>query len=230
MNNMYNRTKSLIGEQALDKIKQSCVCVFGLGGVGSYVVEGLVRAGIGKLIIFDFAKVDVTNINRQIIALNSTLGQFKTEIVKNRAKDINGSIEIITNEVFVDDTNIDRLLCDLKIDYIIDAIDSVKSKITIIKYAKEHNINIISSMGTGNKLNPFIFKVSDISKTSVCPLARKIRKKLKEIHINKVDVLYSMELPKKIINDENVPASISFVPSVAGMLLCGYVINKIIEI
>jgi len=226
---MYSRTQALIGEKALEKIKKSCICVFGLGGVGSYVVESLVRAGIGTLIIIDFAKIDITNINRQIIALTSTIGEYKTIVTEKRVKDINNSINVVTFNEFVDENNIESMLKDKKIDYIVDAIDNVNSKIAIIKYAKTHNISIISSMGTGNKVNPSLFEIVDITKTSVCPLARKIRKQIKSLDIKNLDVLYSKEVPEK--NDETikVPASISFVPSVAGLLLSGYIINKLIK-
>ncbi|MBN2851286.1 MAG: tRNA threonylcarbamoyladenosine dehydratase [Clostridia bacterium] len=230
MSNMYERTLALIGEEKLNKIKNACICVFGLGGVGSFVVESLARAGVGKLITVDSARVDITNLNRQIIALHSTIGMPKTEVISNRMLDINPSLNIISHQVFADETNIDGILDNEKIDYIIDAIDSVNSKIAIITYAAKHNINIISSMGTGNKLHPEKFEICDISKTSVCPLARKVRKLLQQTEVKKLDVLYSKELPAKHDKELLVPASISFVPSVAGLMISGYVINKIIEI
>jgi len=229
MDDIFKRTIALIGEEAFKKINDSCVCVIGLGGVGSFVVEGLVRAGIGKLIVIDSAKVSVTNLNRQIIAIRETIGQYKTEAIVNRVKSINKDINIIKYNEFIDKDNINSILQAIHIDYIVDAIDSVESKIEIIKYAKKNNINIISSMGTGNKLDALKFEIADISKTQVCPLARVIRKKLKVLNIKDVDVIYSKELPKKANNNEKIPASIAFVPSVAGLMISGYVINKIIE-
>jgi len=229
MNNIFKRTIALIGEDSFKKINESCVCVIGLGGVGSYVVEGLVRTGIGKLIIIDSAKVTISNLNRQIIATRETIGQYKTEAIVNRAKSINKEINIIKYNKYIDKDNIHDVLQGLSIDYIVDAIDSVSSKIEIIKYAKKNGISIISSMGTGNKVDATQFEITDISKTSVCPLARVMRKELKLLNIKNVDVIYSKELPKKVNNDEKIPASIAFVPSVAGLIISGYVINKIIE-
>ncbi len=227
MSDFASRTIQLIGIKAYKKLQSSCVCVIGLGGVGSYVVEGLIRAGIGKLIVIDCENVTKSNLNRQIIALNSTIGQAKTDVICKRAIDINKLVNIKGIQAFVDEKNIKNLLDDENIDYIVDAIDSVASKIAIITYSKFKNIPVISSMGTGNKVNPMLFDIKDISKTTVCPLARKVRNELRKLNIKKVDVLFSTEIPHRELNDITVPASISFVPSVAGLLISGYVINKI---
>ncbi|MCK5812095.1 MAG: tRNA threonylcarbamoyladenosine dehydratase [Clostridiales bacterium] len=227
MSDFASRTIQLIGPKAYQKLQSSCICVIGLGGVGSYVVEGLVRAGIGKLIVIDCENITKSNLNRQIIALNSTVGQAKIDAICNRAMDINKLVNIKGIKVFIDEKNIEDLLKNENIDYIVDAIDSVSSKIAIIKYSKEKNIPIISSMGTGNKVNPILFDIKDIFKTTVCPLARKVRTELRKLNIKKVDVLFSTEIPHRELNDITVPASISFVPSVAGLLISGYVINKI---
>lgn len=228
MENWLNRTINLIGNENMEKIQNSNIVIFGCGGVGSYVIEGLVRAGINNITIIDNDTVDLTNINRQLIATTSSIGKDKVDIVKQRCLDINPTLNISTFKVFADGTNILNLI-PIHTNYIIDAIDSVSSKISIIEYAHKLKIPIISCMGTGNKLNPSLFEITDISKTSVCPLAKTMRKELKIRNIQNIDVLYSKEIPIKDFNHQkNIPSSISFVPSVAGLLICSYVINKII--
>jgi len=229
MENYLSRTESLIGKENVEKIKNSHVIVFGCGGVGSYSIEALVRSGVGTLTVVDNDKVDITNINRQLIADTTTVGIPKVECVKKRALDINPNINVITFEEFANKTNFDKLISN-DCNYIIDAIDSVNSKIELVTYAKQHNIPIISSMGTGNKLDPTMFEVADISKTSVCPLAKVMRKKLRELGINHLKVVFSKEEPKRFDdNNSSSPASISFVPSVAGLVIAGEVIKDIIK-
>lgn len=221
-----NRTKALIGEDKLKKLQNSHVMVFGLGGVGSYVVEGLVRAGIESITIVDKDIVDITNINRQIIADASTIGLPKVLAEKERILKINPNAKINIIQDFVEEHNILNFFKE-NIDYVVDAIDTVSSKISIIKYCYLNNIRIISCMGTGNKLDASKFQINDITKTSVCPLAKVIRKELKKLNIPKLKVLFSTEPPIK--TKIPTPASISFVPSVAGLLIAGEVIRNIIE-
>lgn len=233
---MFQREKILIGEENFNKLKNSHIIVFGLGGVGGYVVESLVRAGIGKLTVVDYDRIDITNINRQIIATQETIGKNKVDEIIERARSINPDIDIIgVNEKYTEE-NRDFFFQDKSYDYIVDAIDMVKSKLDLIVTAKEKNIPIISSMGTGNKINPTMLEVSDIYKTSVCPLAKVMRKELKERRIKKLKVVYSKELPMKPKNLENSRekskniGSISFVPSVAGLIIGGEIIKDICEL
>ena len=226
----FLRTESLIGKDNVDKLKKSTVAIFGLGGVGSYVLEGLARAGVGNFVLVDKDDVDVTNINRQIIATHDTVGKPKVEVSKQRVLSINPNANIkIYKQFFMPET--DGILDD-SIDYIVDAIDTVTAKIELVVRANKLNIPIISCMGTGNKLDPTKFEVSDIYKTSVCPLAKIMRKELKARNINKLKVVYSKEEPKNInlSNNKNkaTPASISFVPSVAGLIIAGEVIKDLI--
>ena len=228
----FERTESLIGKEALSRLLSSRVAVFGLGGVGGYSLEALVRAGIGELVLVDSDKVDVSNMNRQIIATEDTVGMKKTEAARRRAESINPDIKITDLSLFVSEENVEEILKEAKPDYIIDAIDTVPSKTALIVAAHKLNIPIISSMGTGNKLEPSLFKIVDISKTDTCPLAKAMRKALREKGIAHTDVLYSSEKPIESQNCEikegrRTPASISFVPSVAGLLLGGYVIKKL---
>ena len=230
------RTELLIGSDNLEKLKNSNIIVFGLGGVGGAAVESLVRAGIGNLSIVDFDTVDKTNLNRQIITIQSVIGKPKVEVAKDRILSINPNINLtIYNEKFLKE-NIDLFFKDKKYDYIVDAIDLVTPKLDLIEFATNLKIPIISCMGTGNKINPAKFKVADIKKTSVCPLAKVIRKELKKKRINKLKVVYSDETPRKPFNldggrekTKNV-GSISFVPPVAGMLLASEVIKDICEL
>lgn len=226
MNEFYNRTRSLIGDEALRKLKNSHIAVFGLGGVGGYAVEALARAGVGKLTLIDNDRVNESNLNRQIIALNSTVGLKKTEAFAARIRDINPQAVVFTEDIFFLPENRNEIDFSL-FDYVVDAIDTVSGKIAIIEGCKQCGVPVISSMGTGNKLDPTAFKVTDISKTSVCPLARVMRYELKKRGIRKVKVLYSTEQPVK--QGDRTPSSISFVPSVAGLIIAGEVIKDIIK-
>ncbi len=224
---MFTRTISLIGQEGLERLKRARVAVFGIGGVGGYVVEALARSGVGSLVLIDKDVVDITNLNRQIIALHSSLGRLKTEVAKERVLDINPDCNVQTHKLFYLPENADTF--DFSgYDYIVDAIDTVSGKIALIERAKQKNVPIISSMGTGNKLDPNLFEVADISKTSVCPLARVMRRELKKRGIEHVKVLYSKEEPKKQ-GEENSPSSIAFVPSVAGLIIAGEVVKDLLQ-
>ena len=230
------RTELLIGSDNIEKLKNSNVIVFGLGGVGGATVEALIRAGIGNLSIVDFDTVDKTNLNRQIITTQSVIGKAKVEVARDRILSINPNINLtIYNKKFFKE-NIDLFFKDKKYDYVVDAIDLVTPKLDLIEFATNSEIPIISCMGTGNKIDPAKFKIADIKKTSVCPLAKIIRKELKKRRINRLKVVYSDETPRKPINldggrekTKNV-GSISFVPPVAGMLLASEVIKDICEL
>lgn len=231
--NWQARTEALIGKENLLKLQNSNIVIFGLGGVGSYVVEGLVRAGVQNIGIVDKDIVDITNINRQLIADTTTIGKSKVDVEEKRILDINPTAKIIKIKEFVDKNNIEKTMNNIlnlnsHIDYVVDAIDTISSKLEIIKYCKQNNINIISCMGTGNKLNANMFEIADINKTSVCPVAKIIRKELKKLQIPHLKVLYSKEIPIKNIQSASL-ASISFVPSVAGLLIAGEVIKNICE-
>ena len=231
--NWQARTEALIGKENLLKLQNSNIVIFGLGGVGSYVVEGLVRAGVQNIGIVDKDIVDTTNINRQLIADTTTIGKSKVDVEEKRILDINPTTKITKIKEFVDKNNIEKIMNNIlslnnHIDYVVDAIDTISSKLEIIKYCKQNNINIISCMGTGNKLNANMFEIADINKTSVCPVAKIIRKELKKLEISSLKVLYSKEIPIKNIQSAS-PASISFVPSVAGLLIAGEVIKNICE-
>lgn len=230
---IFQRTELLIGRDNLEKLKSSHILIFGLGGVGGFVVEALVRAGVGEISIVDFDTIDITNLNRQIIALTNTIGQLKVDAIKERALSINPNIKINSYPIKFS-KNMENLLFDNKnYSYIVDAIDLVTNKLDIITIAKQRKIPIISSMGTGNKLNPTMLEVADINKTSVCPLARVMRKELKNRKINKLKVVYSKEIPRKPQNSDgsrekkvNV-GSISFVPSTAGLIIASEIIKDL---
>ena len=228
--NWLHRTELLIGKDKINILQHSCVVVFGLGGVGSYVVEGLVRAGIGNIAIIDNDIVDITNLNRQVIADTSSVGKLKVDVEEERMLKINPNINILKIKDFVNKDNLQNIMNTIKntfsIDYLIDAIDTVGSKLAIIQYCNENGIKLISCMGTGNKLDARKFEIADISKTSVCPLAKVIRKEVKKLNIKHLKVLYSTEEPIK--TDFNAPASISFVPSIAGLLIAGEVVRELI--
>ena len=226
MSNWLYREESLIGKENVEKIKSKKVAIFGCGGVGSYAIEALARAGIKNFVLVDKDVVDITNINRQIIADTTTIGKDKVELEKDRILKINPEAEVEIHKVFYNEENKDELV-NMSYDYIVDAIDSVASKISLIKKAKEMNINIISAMGMGNKLDPTKIEVSDISKTSICPLARVIRKKLREAGINHLKVVYSKENP--VEKEVKETTSISFVPSVCGIIMAGEIIRDIIK-
>ena len=228
-----SRTENLIGKAALEKLKNARVAVFGIGGVGGYVVEGLARAGVGAIDLIDSDKVALSNINRQIIALNSTVGEWKTEAAKTRVLDINPECKVRAHNLFFLPETADEFDFD-GIDYVVDAVDTVSGKIALIERARSLNIPVISSMGTGNKLDATAFEVADIAKTSVCPLARVMRRELKKRGIEHVKVVYSKEEPKTCgeVDEQTgkaVPASISFVPSVAGLIIAGEVIKDLIK-
>lgn len=225
----FSRTENLIGKDALLKIKKSHIAVFGLGGVGGYTVEALARSGVENIDIIDNDTISITNINRQLIALHSTIGKYKTEVFKERLLDINPNINVQTfNILYLPKTA--HLFDFSKYDYIVDAIDNVTGKIQLVTEAHKHNTPIISSMGTGNKTNPQKFEITDIYKTSVCPLAKVMRYELKKRDIKKLNVLYSKEAPiKDKENATRTPASIAYVPSVAGLLIAGKVIDDIIK-
>ena len=227
----FSRTELLIGKENLEILHKAKVAIFGIGGVGSFVAEGLTRSGIGNFVLIDSDVVDITNLNRQIHALHSTIGQDKVTIMKNRIMDINPKANVEVHKIFY--TSDTANILDESIDYIVDAIDTVSSKIELVLQAKELNIPIISCMGTGNKLDPTKLEVTDISKTSMCPLAKVMRKELRNRNIKKLKVLYSKEEPIKIEKKEEIrkqsPGSVSFVPSVAGLIIAGEVIKDLIE-
>ncbi len=250
MLNQFSRTELLIGKENIEKLHNSKVAIFGLGGVGSYVAEGLVRAGVGNFIIVDDDKICLTNLNRQIIATRKTIAKYKADVMKERILEINPDANVTEIKDFVSaDSTLDYL--DSSVDYIVDAVDTVSAKIKLVMVANERNIKIISAMGTGNKLNPTMLEVSDIYKTEMCPLAKVMRKELRARGIKSLKVVYSKEKPMKVLQeDENscktncicppgtkrkcalrnqVPGSISFVPSVAGMIIASEVVKDIIK-
>lgn len=227
MDEIFKRTEALLGSSAIEKLNKSHVAVFGVGGVGGYVAEALARSGVGQLTLIDNDTIKESNINRQIIALHSTLGKLKTDAFFSRLKDINPSIIINKINIFYLPENKD-LIDFSSFDYVVDAIDTVSGKITIIEKCKENNIPVISSMGTGNKTNPAAFEITDINKTSVCPLARAMRYELRKRGIKNVRVLYSKEKPVKT-DASRVPSSVAFVPSVAGLLIASDVIKALIN-
>ncbi len=228
MDTQFSRTEMLIGKDAIEKLNKSRVAVFGIGGVGGYIVEALARCGVGELDIIDSDTLAPSNINRQIYALHSTIGRLKVDVAKERILDINPSVKVNTFTTFyMPETS--KEFDFTKYDYIVDAIDTVTGKIELIVNAKKANTPIISSMGTGNKLDPTAFEIADIYKTSVCPLARVMRKELKSRGVDSLKVLYSKENPVKVTEEEKVPASISFVPSVAGLIIAGEVVKDIIK-
>ena len=232
--NQFSRTEMLIGKDNLQKLKNSKVAIFGIGGVGSYVAEGLARSGIEKFILVDNDKVSETNINRQIIASTKTIGEYKVDLMKQRILDINPNAKVETYKTFYMPDSKEQIL-DSTINYIVDAIDTVTAKIYLVEQSAKLNIPIISSMGTGNKLDPTKFEVTDIYKTSVCPLAKVMRKELKTRNIKKLKVIYSKEEPIKPEqgieenNKRQMPGSVSFVPSVAGLIIAGEVVKDLIK-
>ena len=228
--NQFSRTELLIGKDAIEKLNKAKVAIFGIGGVGSYVVEALARVGVGYFVLVDNDVVDITNINRQLIATHKTIGKPKVEVAKNRIVEINPDAKVeVHNEFFL--PNSPEIL-DNSINYIVDSVDTVTAKIELVISADKHNIPIISSMGTGNKLDPTKFEVTDIYKTSVCPLAKVMRKELRARGIKKLKVVYSKEEPIKhsySLEKKQTPGSISFVPSVAGLIIASEVIKDIIK-
>lgn len=238
----FSRTELILGKESIEKLKNSKVAVFGVGGVGSYVVEALVRCGVGKLVLVDNDCVCITNINRQIHATKKTIGKPKVEVMKDRILEINPKAEVITYQKFYLPDTADGLLAD-DYNYIVDAIDTVTGKIDLVVRAKAMGIPIISSMGTGNKLDPTRFELEDIYSTSVCPLAKVMRKELKKRNIPSLKVVYSKEEPIKPVVSyipslsdgggdghikRQVPGSVSFVPSVAGLIIAGEVVKDLL--
>ena len=230
MDEQFQREIMLIGKENLEKLKKSKVIIYGIGGVGSFVCEALARAGIENLILVDYDKIEITNLNRQIHALHSTIGKQKTEAMKNRILDINpkAKVETYYNK---ETKEKEEELINETINYVIDCVDTVTTKLKLIETAKRKNIPIISSMGTGNKLDPTKFEITDIYKTTVCPLAKVMRKELKKRNIKNLKVVYSKEEPKTQIENQEkrTPASISFVPSVAGLIIASEVVKDILK-
>ena len=245
-----SRTELLIGSDALEKLKNSKVVVFGIGGVGSFVVEALVRGGVGKLVLIDDDTVCLTNLNRQVHATFNTISKPKVEVMKERILSINPKCEVIIHQTFVKEDNIAEIITE-DTDYVVDAIDTVSSKISLVLYCQSKNIKIICCLGTGNKLDPTKFKIADIYDTRICPLAKVMRYELRKRNVEKLKVLYSEEMPlkprteevitckegcvctggtKKCAAKRQIPGSISFVPPVAGMIIGGEVIKDIIGI
>lgn len=231
--NFATRTSLIVGDDGIQKLKDSNVIIFGVGGVGSFAAEAIARAGVGNLTIVDFDDIDITNINRQLPALHSTVGKYKVEVMKERILDINPNINIkAIRDVYNKETS-EQILCE-DYDYVVDAIDMVTSKIHLIETCKAKGLEIISSMGMGNKLDPTKIVVTDIHKTSMCPLAKVMRKELKDRRIKKLKVVYSTEQPielkKKILNGKKItPGSTSFVPSVGGLTIASIVINDLLN-
>ena len=232
MEDKFSRTEMLIGTDGLEKLRNAKVAVFGIGGVGSYVCEGLARGGVGNFILVDFDKVDESNINRQIIAMENSIGKYKVDLMKERILQINPDAKVEAYREFFTDSKSDIITEDFS--YVVDCVDTVMAKIAIICRCDELDVPVISAMGAGNKLDPTMFEVADIFETSVCPLARIIRKDLKKRNIEKLKVVYSKEQPINT-NDceinlnrkDKVKGSVSFVPSVAGLILAGEVIKDI---
>lgn len=222
MTNRWNRTKLLLGEEAVERLQNKKVLVFGIGGVGSYTIEALARSGMGSLTIVDKDVVDETNINRQLIATTKTIGEEKTKIMKERILAINPDCKVEAISMFYLPETANEIAFS-EFDYIVDAVDTVTAKLAIVCRAKEEGIPVISSMGTGNKLDPMMLEVEDIFKTSVCPLAKVMRNELKKRGIKDLKVVYSKEKPKK----SEVIGSVPFVPSVAGLIIAGEVIKEL---
>jgi len=244
-----SRTELLIGKDGLNKLKGSKIIVFGVGGVGSFTVEALVRAGVGTIVLVDDDTICLTNLNRQIHATYDTVGKVKVEAMKDRVLSINKACNVITHQVFVTKENIPEIITD-DVDYVVDAIDTVSAKIALVEYCNEKYIKIICSMGTGNKFDPTQFKVADIYDTKVCPLAKVMRHELRKREIKSLKVVYSEEMPTKPKQDDvvtcktgcvctggtkkcaikrQIPGSISFVPPVAGMIIGGEVIKDLLK-
>ena len=244
----FSRTELLLGKEAMERLSNARVAVFGIGGVGGYVCEALVRSGIGTFDLIDDDKVCLTNLNRQIIATRKTVGKYKTEVMKERILDINPKAVVNIHNCFFLPENADEFPFE-KYDYVVDAVDTVTAKIAIIMKAKEKNVPVISSMGAGNKLDASMFRVADIYKTKVCPLAKVMRRELKKRGVKNLKVVYSEELPTRPLEDmsiscrnhcicppgaqhkcterRDIPGSVAFVPSVAGLIIAGEVIKDL---
>lgn len=248
MLNQFSRTQLLLGQKAMDRLAASRVAVFGIGGVGGYVCEALVRSGIGAFDLIDDDKVCLTNINRQIIATRTTIGKYKVDVMKERMLDINPKADINVHKCFFLPENSDDFDFE-KYDYVVDAVDTVTAKLEIIMKAKKHNIPVISAMGAGNKLDPSAFMVADIYDTKICPLARVMRRELKKRNVDSLKVVYSQEKPTRPIEDmsvscrsncvcppgaahkcterRDIPGSTAFVPSVAGLIIAGEIVKDL---
>lgn len=235
MSEMFSRTEILLGKEAIEKLNNSKVAIFGVGGVGGYVCEALARSGIGKFVLVDADDVSVSNINRQIIATTKTVGRPKVEVMKERILEINPNAEVMVHNCFFLPDNASEFDFN-SFDYVVDAVDTVAAKLQLVVMANENNIPIISSMGAGNKLDASRFKVADIYDTKVCPLAKVMRRELKKRQIGSLKVVYSEEEPLKPINqivDEDhpmrraIPGSVAFVPSVVGLIIAGEVVKEI---
>ena len=234
MDEKFSRTEMLIGNEGMEKLKDAKVAVFGIGGVGSFVCEGLARSGVGNFILVDFDKIDESNINRQLIATTKTIGKYKVDLMKERILEINPDANVeVYREFYLADSEIDIITEDLS--YAVDCVDTIMAKIAIICQCDAIDVPIISSMGTGNKLDPTLFEVADIFETTVCPLARIMKKDLRKRNIEKLKVVYSTEHPINTndcaINKDRkfkVKGSVSFVPSVAGLIIAGEVIKDIV--
>ena len=235
MLNQFSRTELLIGKEGVNKLTQSRVAVFGIGGVGGYVVEALVRSGLGTIDLIDNDKITLTNINRQIIATHRTIGQYKIDAAEERILDINPNVNVVKHNIFFTPANAESIDFS-QYDYVVDAIDTVAGKLAIIELAKKAGVPVISSMGAGNKMHPELFEIADISKTSVCPLAKVLRQELKKRKIRKVKVVYSKEIPIKpqeeteeFSNKRNIPGSNAFVPSTVGLIIASEVVRDLIS-
>lgn len=250
MLNQFSRTQLLLGENAMNKLAGSRVAVFGIGGVGGYVCEALIRSGVGAIDLVDDDKVCLTNLNRQIIATRKTIGQYKTQVMKERILDINPDAKVEVHNCFFLPETADDFEFE-KYDYVVDAVDTVTAKIALVMKCKEKNVPIISSMGAGNKLDASAFRVADIYKTKVCPLAKVMRRELKKRGVKKLKVVYSEEMPIKPLEDMSIscktncicppgaqhkctqrraiPGSVAFVPSVAGLIIAGEVVKDLIK-
>lgn len=226
MENRFSRTEALLGEQAMEKLKKARVAVFGIGGVGGHVVEALVRSGVGAVDIVDSDKVCLSNLNRQIIATESSIGKYKVDVMKERILDINPEAVVNVHKCFYLPETKDEFDFS-QYSYVVDAVDTVTAKIQLVMEAAEAGVPIISSMGAGNKLDPTAFQVADIYKTSVCPLAKVMRRELKKRGIKKLKVVYSKEQP---VVKNTVPASVAFVPSVVGLIIAGEVIKYLVKV
>ena len=228
MDPIFTRTARIIDEKGVNALANKTVVVFGIGGVGSYAAEALVRAGVGHLIFIDKDEVDITNLNRQLVADLTTIGKNKAEVMVERAHRVNPHCDAKALPVFYKPRD-EEFIQNLHADYIIDAIDDVPAKISIAEICWKVKIPEISSMGTGNRLRPEMLQIADINKTSVCHLARKMRKELKDRRVRHLTVVYSKELPHKPIGEGHAPGSISFVPPVSGMMMAGYVVRALLK-
>ena len=227
MLDQFSRTELLLGKDAMDKLAGSRVAVFGIGGVGGYVCEALVRSGIGSFDLVDHDKVCLTNLNRQIIATRKTIGRYKVEVMKERILEINPDADVRVRKEFFLPENAGTFPFE-EYDYVVDAVDTVTAKIEIVMRSKEKEVPVISSMGAGNKLDGSAFSVADIYKTKVCPLAKVMRRELKKRGVKKLKVVYSEELPTRT-ERRDIPGSVAFVPSVAGLIIAGEVIKDLTQ-